>query len=146
MGFWGRLFGSSHAVNAMVDGVTNGLDALVYTDEEKSLDAAKERSEARGMLVSWMAATQGQNLARRFIALVIAGIWVFQYLTVTLLSIISIWVGDPEGFERSAKVIGQNAEQMNAAMMLVLGFYFAAPHMGLIAKSALERFAHKSRD
>ncbi|GGI92826.1 hypothetical protein GCM10007978_33040 [Shewanella hanedai] len=146
MGFWGRLFGSSHAVNAMVDGVTNGLDALVYTDEEKSLDAAKERSEARGMLVSWMAATQGQNLARRFIALVIAGIWVFQYLTVTLLSIISIWVGDPEGFERSAKVIGENAEQMNAAMMLVLGFYFAAPHMGLIAKSALERFAHKSRD
>ena len=146
MGFWGRLFGSSHAVNAMVDGVTNGLDALVYTDEEKSLDAAKERSEARGMLVSWMAATQGQNLARRFIALVIAGIWVFQYLAVTLLSIISIWVGDPEGFERSAKVIGENAEQMNAAMMLVLGFYFAAPHMGLIAKSALERFAHKSRD
>ena len=146
MSFWGRLFGSSHAVNAMVDGVTNGLDALVYTDEEKSLDAAKERSEARGMLVSWMAATQGQNLARRFIALVIAGIWVFQYLTVTLLSIISIWVGDPEGFERSAKVIGENAEQMNAAMMLVLGFYFAAPHMGLIAKSALERFAHKSRD
>lgn len=146
MGFWGRLFGSSHAVNAMVDGVTNGLDALVYTDEEKSLDAAKERSEARGMLVSWMAATQGQNLARRFIALVIAGIWVFQYLAVTLLSIISIWVGDPEGFERSAKVIGQNAEQMNAAMMLVLGFYFAAPHMGLIAKSALERFAHKNKE
>jgi hypothetical protein len=146
MGFWGRLFGSSHAVNAMIDGVTNGLDALVYTDEEKSLDAAKERSEARGMLVSWMAATQGQNLARRFIALVIAGIWVFQYLAVTLLSIISIWVGDPEGFERSAKVIGQNAEQMNAAMMLVLGFYFAAPHMGLIAKSALERFAHKNKE
>ncbi|MEC4725840.1 hypothetical protein HWQ46_09820 [Shewanella sp. D64] len=146
MGFWGRLFGSSHAVNAMVDGVTNGLDALVYTDEEKSLDAAKERSEARGMLVNWMAATQGQNLARRFIALVIAGIWVFQYFTVTLLSIISIWAGDPEGFEKAANVIGHNAEQMNAAMMLVLGFYFAAPHMELIAKSALERFSHKSKD
>ena len=32
------------------------------------------------------------------------------------------------------------------AMMLVLGFYFAAPHMGDIAKSALLMFGKRKKD
>jgi hypothetical protein len=80
MSFWGKLFGTEKALNGIVDGVTNGLDALVYTDEEKAADAAADRSEARKMVVQWMAATQGQNLARRLIALSITGVWLSMYL------------------------------------------------------------------
>jgi hypothetical protein len=41
-------------MDAAIGGITKGFDALVYTDEEKAGDAAKERSEARSMIVDWM--------------------------------------------------------------------------------------------
>jgi hypothetical protein len=69
MSFWGKIFGTENAINTTISAVKDGLDALVYTDEEKAGDAAKERTQARSMVVDWMQATQGQNLARRLIAL-----------------------------------------------------------------------------
>lgn len=143
MSFLGKLFGSSDAVNTMVTGVRDGLDALVYTDEEKSNDARAERSEARAMLIEWMRATSGQNLARRFLAVVITFTWLIQYLSVIVLNIISVWAQDPKLWSQSAAMVGSNAESMNGAMMLILGFYFAAPHMGKIADAALMKFGGK---
>lgn len=35
MGFFGKLFGSDRVIEKAVDGVYNGVDKLVYTDEEK---------------------------------------------------------------------------------------------------------------
>ena len=52
MSFIGKLFGTEKALSGIVNGVTNGLDALVYTDEEKAGEAAKDRSEARAMVCS----------------------------------------------------------------------------------------------
>ena len=71
MSFWGKLFGSEKALDGVVSGVTDGLDKLIYTDEERADAAATDRSEARKMVVQWMTATQGQNLARRLISLAI---------------------------------------------------------------------------
>jgi len=144
MSFWGKLFGSSDSVNSMVDGVKNGLDAMFYTDEEKAIDGAKERSEARSMVVKWMSATQGQNLARRFLAMVISGVWLLQYIGSMALSIGSIWVEEPDKLIESSKVIAESADSMTGAMMLILGFYFAAPHMGAISKIALRKFGGKT--
>jgi hypothetical protein len=47
MGILGQLFGSEKVMDAAIGGITKGFDALVYTDEEKAGDAAKERSEAQ---------------------------------------------------------------------------------------------------
>ena len=66
---FGKLFGTEKATTALVENVSNGLDKMFYTDEEKALDGAKDRSEARSMLIKWMESTQGSNLARRCIAL-----------------------------------------------------------------------------
>ena len=145
MSFWGRIFGTSDAVASVVDGVKNGLDALVYTDEEKATDAAKDRSEARSMLVGWMQATQGQNLARRLIALVVTAVWLAQYAASMLLSVIAVWVTEPDRLKQSAVLISSSATQMNGAMMLILGFYFAAPHMGDIARAALNKFGSETK-
>ena len=49
--FLGKLFGSTKALEEVVGGVGRGIDALVYTDEERAGDAAKARSEARSMVV-----------------------------------------------------------------------------------------------
>ncbi len=141
MSFWGKIFGTEKALTGIVDGVTNGLDALVYTDEEKASDATKERSEARLMVVKWMESTQGQNLARRLIALSITAVWLLMYLIKSTVAVVSVWVDNPEMWLDTAKVVGDSAESMNGAMMLILAFYFAAPHMGDIARAAMNKFS-----
>ena len=142
MGFLGKLFGTEKALSGIVDGVTNGLDALVYTDEEKAGDAAKDRSEARQMVVQWMAATQGQNLARRLIALSITGVWLLQYIVAQVASMVAIWSDDPEQWNGASELMRAGAGDMSSAVMLILAFYFAAPHMGDIAKAVTGKFTN----
>lgn len=145
MSFWGKLFGTEKALNGIVDGVTNGLDALVYTDEERAADAAADRSEARKMVVGWMQATQGQNLARRLIALSITGVWLLMYLVSVICAMVAVFT-NADGVVTAEKinevgVIAKGAAMdMNPAVMLILAFYFAAPHMGDIAKAVTGKF------
>ncbi len=143
MSFWGKLFGSDKALSGVVDGITNGIDKIWYTDEEKSEDAAKAKRDAAGFLINWMESTKGQNLARRFLAMMITFVWLVQYLIAKVLLVAAVWVEEPEQLMKSAAVISADAQSMTGAMMLILGFYFAAPHMGSIAKAALQRFGGK---
>ena len=145
MSIFSRIFGGQKASKALIDNVSKGLDALVYTEEEKAVDAAKSRTEARTMFIEWMKNTQGQNLARRLIALMITIVWLAQYLTMQVLGVTAVWLDDSksEKMIESAKIIGGYASSMNGAMMLILGFYFAAPHMGKIAETALNKFGGK---
>ena len=145
MSIWGKIFGTDAAIQTTIGAVRDGLDALVYTDEEKAGDAAKERSQARSMVVDWMQATQGQNLARRLIALSITAVWLTQYLVAMVGSVISVWTPDPQLWLETVAVIGDYAESMNSPMMLILAFYFAAPHMGDIAKAALNNFGENKK-
>ena len=83
----GKIFGSETAINKTIDTVSSGLDKLYYSDEEKADDAAKGRTEARQMIVNWMAATQGQNLARRLLALMVTTTWLLMYVSAMMGSI-----------------------------------------------------------
>ena len=136
----GGIFGSQKALSGIVDGVTNGLDKLYYSDEEKAEDGAKERAAARGMIVEWMSTTKGQNLARRLLAMIITCVWLLQYIASMGLDLAAVWIEDSTKITESSMVIGQRAESMNGAMMLILAFYFAAPHMGKIVDGALTKF------
>lgn len=146
LGFLGKVFGSEKALDSMVDGVVNGLDKLVYTQEEKEQDAKEERKQARSMIVDWMAKTSGQNLSRRFLAFVITFTWLFMYLLSAGMQIFIVWVEDEVIYARllaNSATVGDLADGMTGAMMLILGFYFAAPHIGNIVGPALERFGKK---
>lgn len=146
MSFWGKLFGTDEAIKGAVGAVKDGLDALVYTDEEKATDAAKERSEARSMLVGWMEATQGQNLARRLISLCITSVWLIQYIVAQLaLSIAVFWTDKARELNELAKINTQNANDMGGAVMLILAFYFAAPHMGDFAQAIISKFKTQTK-
>jgi len=137
---FGKIFGTEKATAAIVDNVSKGLDALVYTPEEKAHDAAKERAAARTMVVNWMETTKGQNLARRLIALSIVAVWLLQYLSSMFMSVAAIWVDSPEKLVTSAKVIAESAKMLNSPIMLILAFYFSAPYMGDIAKGVMNKF------
>lgn len=145
MSFFGKLFGTEKALSGIVEGVTSGLDALVYTDEEKAGDAAADRSEARKMVVQWMAATQGQNLSRRLISLTITGFWLLMYAISVLCGMAAVFTNNSgtvtaEKILAVGKIAQDAALDMNPAVMLILAFYFAAPHMGDIAKAVTGRF------
>lgn len=150
----GKIFGTEKALTSVIDSVSKGLDSLIYTDEEKAGDAAKDRAAARSMIITWMDSTKGQNLARRLIALCIVFTWLFQYLCCMFLSVIGIWVEPMKQtiendviyvnpLIESAQIIGVFAEKMNGAVMLILGFYFAAPYMGSIVQTAMNKFSGK---
>lgn len=146
--FLGRLFGSDKALEAVVSGVSNGLDKLVYTPEEKAQEGAAERSEARKMVVQWMQATQGQNLSRRLIALTVTAVWVLQYMAAQVCDIVSVWAKPTETinlWSASADSIRGGADQMGGAVMLILTFYFAAPHMGQVVTAALTKFSGEDK-
>jgi hypothetical protein len=144
MSFWGKLFGTDEAIKSTIGAVKDGIDALVYTEEEKAVDASKERSEARSMLVGWMEATQGQNLARRLISLAITGVWLMQYIVSQIAASIAIfWGAKASQLNELANLMLKSANDMSPAVMLILAFYFAAPHMGDFAKAVVGRFQEK---
>ena len=135
----GKLFGSDTAIEKTIDTVSSGLDKMYYSDEEKADDAKHDRSEARQMIVHWMAATSGQNLARRLLALSITFTWLGMYVIASIGSVVAVWVENSDEWIKSSEIIFGYAKDLNAAVMLILGFYFAAPYMGEMAKSFMER-------
>lgn len=145
MSWFGKLLGTDKALETTIKSVSNGLDALVYTDEERAQDAAQERKEARSMVIGWMEATQGQNIARRIIALSITATWLGMYVSSIGLNIASIWFDNTEKLLASAEAIKDTAGQVDGAMMLILGFYFAASHIDKIAGVAMNKFSKKDR-
>jgi len=146
MSFWGRLFGSAEATKEAVGAVRDGLDALWYTKEEKAADQAAEVTEARRVLLEWVKNSQGQNLARRVLAFAIAAAWLsFKFVGVCL-SVVALWLDrvDAEKLREAADLVGEFSGDMTPAVMLILGFYFAGPHMGRIAEAALVRFGDRN--
>ena len=148
MSFFGRLFGTEKALTSVIDGVSKGLDSLVYTDEEKAKAASRDRSEARKMVVSWMQATQGQNLARRILALSIGFCWLSMHMFSSLISALSVFANDngnvtAEKLQAVAKIAESSASNMTDPVMLILSFYFAAPHMSDLANAVIGRYKKK---
>ncbi len=141
----GKMLGTDKAAKSLIDNVSSGLDKLIYTDEEKAGDKALAVTEARQMVIKWLEATSGQNLARRLLALMITIVWLVQYVVMLVMALAGVWLNEVEKFNISADVIGGYAESMKGAVMLILAFYFAAPHMGSIVTGALEKFGQNKK-
>ena len=144
MGILGKIFGTEEAISKSIDLIASAGDKLVYTDEEKADDKAKRAAQIDTLLIRWMETTTGQNLARRLLAVMITCVWLTQYVVSMIINLTAVWVDDAKLWHETAKVIGGYAEQMNGAMMLILAFYFAAPHMSGIVDVALNKFGNKS--
>jgi hypothetical protein len=143
----GKIFGSEKALDTAVTGISKGIDALVYTEEEKAADAAEERKRGRQMVVEWMANSSGQKLARRLIAVSITFVWLMQYIAAWALVVTAVFV-DPETADRlkeASAITQDHSDGMTGAIMLILSFYFAAPHMDKIVGPAMERFSKTNK-
>lgn len=143
MSFIGKLFGSDQALEKVVDTASGLLDEAFYTDQEEAEDKAKASEAARNMVIDWVSASTGSRLARRLIAFCITGTWLAMYWLSTALSIAAVWAENElslSQLQQSSAIADAAGQQMVSAVMLILGFYFAAPYMGDIANVALKKF------
>ena len=108
----GAIFGSSKNTETVVDGAVKGLDKMFFTQEE--------RSEANQKLSEWylkyLSATQPQNIARRFIAVVITLLWAFLIVA----GIVIRWWS----YEASDYVSAVLTDVVMQPFSIVIGFYF----------------------
>lgn len=83
-----RLFTSPEIVSKSFDMVRDGLDKSILTDEER-LDYNKE---AVAQFIEFMRiASDGGHLARRFIGLMVTGVWSIYASTIGLLFVLGVW-------------------------------------------------------
>lgn len=144
MSLIGRVFGTDSAVEKTIESVRHLADEAFYTKQEESEDKRAATTEARGLLVRWLEATSPSRLARRIIAMAITGTWLALFIAATLFSLFSVWADEAgDKLNQSAALVDGRIDMMTPAVMLILGFYFAAPHMGAIAETALKRFGER---
>ena len=142
-----KIFGKLFASDKVVDSGISLIDKAFYTDEERAEDKQRASDRKDQLVIDWIEASKGSNIARRFIAVLVTLLWVFLFVFGWAVSQYAIW-SEKLTIEKLKLIQEANApylEQATGAMMLVLGFYFAAPYMGDIAKGALSRFSGKSK-
>lgn len=85
MSFLGRLFSAPDAVAKGVDAVINTGDALIFTKEEQS----QANHKLLELKIKAAEATHGSRLARRLLALMFCGVFLFWFSVACLLSVIA---------------------------------------------------------
>lgn len=142
-GFLGKLFGTDKAAASVIDNISSGIDKLWYSDQEKSEDKAKAVREGNEVYMEWLRSTSGSRLARRYIAVCVTTVWVLQYVAALVLSISVPWISTQttiEAINLTIKALQANGDQMDAAMMLVMGFYFLGNKGDALISAAIDKF------
>ncbi len=113
MGLLKTLFGGSKNAETIITKGAELLDNAFYTKQEK----AENKKSLWGLWIEYQKATSGQNLARRVIALMVVGVYLFLILfAVAVLPFIPKW---------SEMIFVILRETLMKPFLLVIGFYFA---------------------
>lgn len=126
-GFIAKMFGSAKAGDKIIDGVTNGIDKLWYTDEEKAGDAAQAKREGMAVYMEWLKSTSGSRIARRLLAVGAFTIWSVEHISAVVLRICAIWADDATKLTEAATFLRETANEQNALVGIVFAFYFGGP-------------------
>lgn len=110
--FLKNLFGGAGTANDAVKAGMRGIDALIFTDQEKS--AVNEKF--REWMLRYYEATQPQNIARRLIAVIVVMLWALMNVAAII-----TYFFDPEASKFIFQVIH---EVINAPFITIIGFYF----------------------
>ena len=145
-GLLGRIFGSGKAIGKVVETAGKALDALHYSEEEK----AEIRLKLGHLIIDWIDKSKGQNLARRVIALGTLTVWLGNYVLAGLYTSAATWVAmnpEKELLVATLKEHGdfhfRMADGLGGEIMLIFGFYFAAPHLGQFVGPAIRKIENR---
>ena len=106
------LFGSPETTGKVVDAAVKGMDAIIFTDEEKSLAGEKFRD----WYLKYLEATHPQNLSRRLITIFVMILW-----TALMLLGVLVWPVSPEYSDIVFKYMN---EVVSEPFAWIVGFYF----------------------
>ena len=123
MSVWSTLFSAPKTIDKLTDGIYNGLDMAVYTEEEKKQMDLK----VLDFRLEYMKATAHQSLSRRIIACMVVGLWVLLILTAAIFDSFGVTTKADAIFELLKDVVNRPFE-------IVLGFYFLAHVAGKFKK------------
>ena len=121
MGLFSWITGNSKAAEKAVDGVINGLDAMFFTDQEKSVANLK----ALELKIEFARATAGMSISRRIIVVMVSTAWLSL---VILAAGLGLWLG-----KDAAQVTWLIELLTNVVMQpfsIIVGFYFLAQVAG----------------
>ena len=135
----GKIFGTEKAMEKSLDAVVNGLDKIWYTNEEKAEHTREARMEAQAMLIKWMETSQGHNLARRWLTVNITTVWLAQLCLGMVFAVASVWADSPDRLLATAGILQGYAAEMGTIVLIIVLFYFAAPHMASFIDVLLAR-------
>lgn len=123
MGWFTDLFSKQSIMDTASKAAVNGIDMLVFTEEEKSITNQK--------LLDWkldyQKATLPQNMSRRYIAVVVTGLWALLVLLTVGLKIFGLHT--PAQFVFDALV-----EIVMPPFTVIIAFYFLAHITGKFTK------------
>jgi hypothetical protein len=117
MGWFSFLTGQSSTAEKVVDGAISGIDAMFFTQEEKSV--------ANQKILDWKlkyaSASQGMSISRRVITFTIAGAWL-------ALVLLTVAVGLLLGGDHAKVTFLMNilVEVVMQPFSIIVGFYFLA--------------------
>lgn len=121
MGIFSWITGSSKSAEKAVDGVVNGIDAMFFTEEEKSHAAMK----AFELKIEFAKATTGMSISRRIIVVMVCTAWL---LLVMAAAVLGVWLG------KDAPSVRYLIELLTDVVMqpfsIIVGFYFLAQVVG----------------
>jgi hypothetical protein len=125
MGIWNSLFGSDKIIDAGI----NGIDQMVFTDEEKS--SAK---------MKFLKLYEPFKLAQRYIAMTFCPAYIFMWIVTGLLEVANIFIIAFSDKSLNTDVMYKLLSGDIAMMvMLILGFYFG----GGAIEGVVKRFSKK---
>jgi hypothetical protein len=121
MSLFGWITGNSKSAEKAVDGVVNGIDAMVFTEEEKS----HANMKALELKIEFARATAGMSISRRIIVVMVSAAWL---LLVLLLAGLGMWLGkDAPAVDYLFKLL---TEVVMQPFSIIVGFYFLAQVVG----------------
>lgn len=119
----------------IIDGAKKGLDALFFTDEERQVASMK----AFELWTQYQIATSGQNIARRFIAVVSIGLWATCVLFAAAIAVVVEFVTMREGANPVGALVSvMNELWVGEVTLTIVFFYFG--------KQVLTTYLDKKKD
>lgn len=115
MSIFSWITGSGRTQEKAIDAVINTGDALFFTDEEKSVANQKKLD----WLLDYMKATSAQSVARRLLAVMMAG----TYLSVFIVVCGAGYFDRSEG-SYSVWLFDVLKDTLESPMNIIIGFYF----------------------
>lgn len=128
LSFIGSLFGSTSSFNKTVDTAANAIDRFVYTKGEK----AEDNERAKEAIYNWIEQTSGQNLTRRFLAVLITMVWISEFVISGILDIIYVIFPTHPLIGKVAQEISHSGYDLSSYVTVIITFYFSAPHISSI--------------